>query len=57
MPGNGSSIGDCATMGLFLAAKGEGQEQASDDDEVGVEEGAGATKKPTSDKARWKKRV
>ena len=55
MPGNGSSIGDCATMGLFLAAKGEGQEQTSDDDEVGVEEVTGATKKPTEDKARWKK--
>ena len=55
MPGNGSSIGNCATMGLFLAAKGEGQEQASDDEKVGVEEGTAATKKPTEDKARWKK--
>ena len=34
-------------MGLLFAAKGEGQEQVSDDEEVGVEEGTGATKKPT----------
>ena len=54
MPGNGSSIGDCATMGLLFAAKGEGQEQASDDEEVRVEEGTAATKKPTYDKPRWK---
>ena len=47
MPGNGSSIGDCATIGLLFAAKGEGQEQASDDEEVRVEEGTAATKKPT----------
>ena len=47
MPGNGSSIGDCAPIGMLFAANGEGQEQASDDEEVGVEEVTGATKKPT----------
>ena len=47
MPENGSSIGDCAPMGMLFAANGEGQEQASDDKEVGVEEVTGATKKPT----------
>ena len=39
MPGNGSSIGDCATMGLLFAAKGEGQEQASDDEEADIGKG------------------
>ena len=57
MPGNGSSIGDCAPIGMLFAAKGEGQEQASDDEEVGVEEVTGATKKPIEDKARWKKGI
>ena len=33
-------MGDCARMGLLFAAKGEGQEQASYDEEAEVQDGA-----------------